>query len=292
MQNLKKFFKDPVGMSSAIIILALIIVGIMAPVIAPHDPNLVSIYDKLEAPSWNYLLGTDHLGRCILSRLIFGVRTTFFYAAIATFVTISLGTLFGMLAGFNQGLLRELILRFCDTMLSFPSEVMILAVVGILGPGILNIIIANILSKTAWYTRMIYSTAQQYQARNYVKFAQIHSNSKFYLLKTHLFSGIRSEVITHASLEMGWVILSISSLSFLGLGVQAPTAEWGMMLSEARNVMFSHPWQMIPPGLIILISICALNFLGDSLQQVMNPKQITRKSLLKRRKQTHVFTNN
>lgn len=291
MHILKNFSKDLVGMCSSIIILFLVILGLMAPVIAPHDPNLVSIFNKLEPPSWHYLLGTDHLGRCILSRLIFGVQTTFFYAAISMFVTIALGTIFGMLAGFSQGFLRELILRFCDTMLSFPSEVMILAVIGILGPGLANIIVANILAKMAWYTRMIYSTAQQYQNRNYVKFAQIHSRSKYYLLKTHLFSGIRSEVITHASLEMGWVILSISTLSFLGLGVQAPTAEWGMMLSEARNVMFSHPWQMIPPGLVILVSICALNFLGDSLQQAMKPKLMAKKSFLKRRNQTHVFTN-
>lgn len=284
MRKTNIFFQDPISIISSLFLLSLIVLGIFAPSIAPHNPNFVDLPQKLQAPSKEFLLGTDQLGRCILSRIIFGIRTTFFYASVAMVCTIFLGIVFGMIAGYSKGFVGELIMRICDGFLSFPSEVLILAILGILGPGILNIIVANILSKWAWYTRMISSTVQQYQNKNYVKYAQVTSNSRYYVLRKHVFSGISSEVIIHASLEMGWVILSISSLSFLGLGVQPPTAEWGMMLNEAKNVMFTHPWQMIPSGLTILLVICMLNFFGDSLQQAFNVQHAAPRKKIKRRK--------
>lgn len=270
MSFYKRLQQDKLGIACLIFLLLLTLAGMLAPLLAPHDPTLVNVGVKLAKPGLEYPLGTDHLGRCLLSRLLFGIRTTFFYALLAMAVTIFSGVVFGMLAGYSNGKVREVILRFCDAMLSFPSEVMILAVVGILGPGILNIVIANILSKWAWYTRMIYSSVQQYRSKNYVKFAQVNQGSSFYIMRKHIAPGIAGEVTTHSTLETGWVILSISSLSFLGLGVQAPVPEWGMMLNEAKNVLFTNPWQMIPAGITILLVVVALNFLGDSLQNAMN----------------------
>ncbi|WP_018750761.1 nickel/cobalt ABC transporter permease [Paenibacillus sanguinis] len=270
MNYFKRLKQDKLGMLCLVFLGLVSLAGLLAPLLAPHDPTLVRVDVKLAMPSAEYPLGTDHLGRCLLSRILFGIRTTFFYAFLAMVVTMISGVVFGMLAGYSKGKVREAILRVCDVMLSFPSEVMILAIVGVLGPGILNIVIANILSKWAWYTRMIYSSVQQYRSRNYVKFAQVHQASTLYIMRKHIVPGIAGEVTTHSTLEMGWVILSISSLSFLGLGVQPPTPEWGMMLNEAKNVLFTHPWQMIPAGLTILLVVVALNFLGDSMQQAMN----------------------
>lgn len=272
MSFFRRLQQDKLGIACLMFLGLLTLAGIFAPLLAPHDPTLVNVAVKLAAPSLEYPLGTDHLGRCLLSRVLFGIRTTFFYAFLAMGVTILFGVIFGMLAGYSNGKVREAILRFCDAMLSFPSEVKILAIVGILGPGILNIVIANILSKWAWYTRMIYSSVQQYRSKNYVKFAQVNQGSPFYIMRKHIAPGIAGEVTTHSTLEMGWVILSISSLSFLGLGVQPPTPEWGMMLNEAKNVLFTNPWQMIPAGTITLLVVIALNFLGDSLQNAMNPQ--------------------
>lgn len=277
---------DTLGFIALALVVSFILIGILAPIIAPNPPNAVSLPDKLQLPSKEFPLGTDQLGRCILSRLIFGVRTTFYFAAVSTVITIILGTILGVIAGYSKGIVSELILRLCDVMLSLPSEVMILAIVGVMGPGLTNIILANIVSKWAWYTRMIYSSVQKFQNFNYIKFAQMNSKSHFYVLKAHIVPGIFPEVVTHASLEMGWVILSISSLSFLGLGVQAPISEWGMMLSEAKEVMFTHPWQMIPPGITILLAICSLNILGDSLQQGINDvKNINTKLISSNRKE-------
>lgn len=270
MSYFKRLKQDKLGLLCLVFLGLISLAGIFAPLLAPHDPTLLRVDVKLAMPSAEYPLGTDHLGRCLLSRILFGIRTTFFYAFLAMAVTIISGVAFGILAGYSNGKVREVILRVCDVMLSFPSEVMILAIVGVLGPGILNIVIANILSKWAWYTRMIYSSVQQYRSKNYVKFAQVHQASSLYIMRKHIVPAIAGEVTTHSTLEMGWVILSISSLSFLGLGVQPPTPEWGMMLNEAKNVLFTHPWQMIPAGLTILMVVVALNFLGDSMQQAMN----------------------
>lgn len=272
MSFFKRLQQDKLGITCLLFLGVVSLAGIFAPLIAPHDPTLLQVDMKLAMPSAEYPLGTDHLGRCLFSRILFGIRTTFFYALLAMGVTIFSGVAFGILAGYSNGKVREVILRFCDAMLSFPSEVMILAIIGILGPGIMNIVIANILSKWAWYTRMIYSSVQQYRSKNYVKFAQVHQASPIYIMRKHIVPGISGEVTTHSTLEMGWVILSISSLSFLGLGVQPPAPEWGMMLNEAKNVLFTHPWQMVPAGITILLVIVALNFLGDSLQQAMNTK--------------------
>lgn len=270
MRLVRRLLQDKLGIVCLVFLFLLSVAGLLAPFLAPHDPTLVNVGVKLSGPSAVYPLGTDHLGRCLLSRILFGIRTTFFYAFLSMAATILSGAFFGILAGYSNGKLREVILRFCDVMLSFPSEVMILAIVGVLGPGIVNIVLANILSKWAWYTRMIYSSVQQLRSKNYVKFAQVQQASPFYVMRRHILPGISGEMMTHATLEMSWVILSISSLSFLGLGVQAPTPEWGMMLNEAKNVLFTNPWQMLPAGFTILLVIAALNFLGDSLQQALN----------------------
>ena len=273
MKFWNRFKKDKLGILSMIIILVVMALGIFSPVVAPHDPTEVNIKIKLMRMCAEYPFGTDQLGRCVLSRLLYGIRTTVFLSLIAMFLTIVIGTILGVISGFFRGWLDEVIMRICDIMLSFPSEVMILAIVGILGTGIENIIIANIIAKWAWYTRMIRSIVIQYTDKNYIRFAKISGCSTFHIIKKHLIPGAIGEIGVLATLDTGWVILNISALSFLGLGVQAPTPEWGMMLSEAKNIMTIYPSQMLPAGIAILVVVAAFNFLGDSLQEALNPKQ-------------------
>lgn len=265
--------KDKLGMLSMIIILIVMALGIFAPLVAPHDPTEVNIKIKLMRMCAEYPFGTDQLGRCVLSRLLYGIRTTVFLSLIAMALTITIGTILGVISGFFRGWVDEVIMRICDIMLSFPSEVMILAIVGILGTGIENIIIANIIAKWAWYTRMIRSIVIQYTDKNYIRFAKVSGCSTFHIIKKHLIPGAVGEIGVLATLDTGWVILNISALSFLGLGVQAPTPEWGMMLSEAKNIMTIYPSQMLPAGIAILVVVAAFNFLGDSLQEALNPKK-------------------
>ncbi|MGL5312329.1 MAG: nickel/cobalt ABC transporter permease [Peptostreptococcaceae bacterium] len=274
MKFWNRFKNDKVGIASLGIILLILLAGIFAPIIAPNDPTLISVKEKFIGMCVEYPLGTDQLGRCILSRLLFGIRTTVLVSIITMFVTVAIGTFLGIIAGFFRGWVDELIMRVCDMMLSFPSEVMILAIVGIMGIGLINVVIANIIAKWAWYTRMIRSVVIQYTDKNYIKFAKVSGCSTYHIIKKHLIPGAAGEIAVLATLDTGWVILNISALSFLGLGVQAPTPEWGMMLSEAKNVMSMYPMQMLPSGIAILIVVSAFNFLGDSLQDAFNAKKV------------------
>ncbi|WP_141430807.1 nickel/cobalt ABC transporter permease [Bacillus sp. 03113] len=276
-----RLIADKMAVISMSIILLFIIAGAFAPILAPHDPLKMNIAQKFAGMSWTYPLGTDQLGRCVLSRLLFGIRTTIFYAMITTFITLGIATTLGIIAGFFRGKVDEFIMRICDVMLSFPSEVMILAIVGVLGPGLLNVVIANIIAHWAWYTRMIRSAVIQYTDKNYIRFSKVSGCNTNHIMRKHLLPGVSGEVAVFSTLDTGWVILSISALSFLGLGVQAPTPEWGMMLNEAKNVMITMPTQMLAPGIAILIIVSAFNFLGDSMQSALNPKLFQKKKGVK-----------
>lgn len=247
--------------------------GIFAPWIAPHSPIDVNVKEKLAGMSISYPLGTDQLGRCIFSRLLYGIRTTVFIAFITMAVTVLAGTLIGGIAGLFRGKIDEIIMRICDIFMSFPSEVMILAIIGMMGPGMTNIVVASIIAKWAWYTRMIRSIVIKYMDKNYIQFARVSGFSRWHIFKKHIVPNSIGEISVLATLDIGSVILMISGLSFLGLGVQAPTPEWGMMLNEAKDVMVIHPELMLPPGIAILAVVAAFNFLGDSLQDAFNVKR-------------------
>lgn len=249
----------------------LLLLGVFAPWIAPCDPTAINVRDKFADLSRAHLLGTDHLGRDVLSRLLYGIRTTVGLSLFTMAATVCLGALLGLIAGFFRGRTDGALMRLCDVMLSFPSEVMILAVVGMLGPGLENVVIASIVAKWAWYARMIRSITLRYSDKNSVRFAKVAGCGTLHILFRHLLPGAAGEIIVLATLDTGAVILTISALSFLGLGVQPPTPEWGMMLSEAKEVMNMYPYQMLPAGLAILLVVAAFNFLGDSLRDALDP---------------------
>lgn len=271
---MKKLMKDPVAVMSLIILSSLLILGVVAPFIAPHDPLAQDIINKYAPVSKAYPFGTDNLGRCILSRLLFGIRSTVYLSLLTMICTLFIGILAGIIAGYYQGIIDEIVMRICDVMLSFPSQVMILAIVGILGVGIENVIIANIVIKWAWYARMIRGIVIKYRNTGFMRYSRVIGSKHSYVMFKHLFPNIVAEIIILATLDMGWVIISISTLSFLGLGVQPPTPEWGAMLAESKKVMLTNPIQMLPPGLSILITVACFNLLGDSLRDVLDPKEV------------------
>ncbi|OTQ54694.1 nickel/cobalt ABC transporter permease [Gilliamella apis] len=268
----KQLINNKTALICLIIIITIVILGILAPYIAPYDPNKVRIVRKYAAMSSQHWLGCDHLGRDILSRLLYGIRSTLFLSLLTMIITIVVGSLIGLISGYQRGKLDECIMRLCDIMLSFPSQVMILAIVGVLGVGIENVIIANIVVKWAWYSRMIRSSVIKYSRKNYILFSRAIGAPHSFIICRHLLPNVMSELVILATLDTGWVILNISALSFIGLGVQAPTAEWGLMLSEAKNVMTQHPMQMVFPGIAILIVVAAFNMLGDCLRDILDPK--------------------
>lgn len=261
-----------VGTIGLVLIVALI--GIFAPFIAPNDPYEADILNKFAGFSRQYPLGTDNLGRCILSRMIYGIRPTLGLAVLTMLGTIGLGALMGLLAGYFRGIVEEVIMRTVDVMLSFPSQIMVFAVVALLGISVQNVILANVFIKWAWYARMIRTGVMQYRDRNFVRFSRCIGTSESFILFRHLVPSIAADLAVLSSLDVGWAIINISTLSFLGLGVQAPTPEWGAMLSEAKNVLTSNPVQMLVPGIAVVILVAAFNLMGDALRDVLDPKEV------------------
>lgn len=278
MRILKNLSKDKLAMLSLTIIVATIIVGIFAPLFAPHDPNEVNMSLRYASPSWAYLLGNDHLGRCILSRIIYGIRPSVLWVLVVLCISVLIGAILGFLAGYFRGEVDAIIMRICDTMLSFPGYVMALAVIGILGVGLENILIAFALIKWAWFARVIRTSVMQYAELDYVKFSKASGISDIKIICKHIVPVTFSDITVISSGAIGAMILQISGFSFLGLGIQAPNAEWGMMLNEAREVMFTRPELMLAPGLAIVIVVSAFNFLSDSLQVALDPKLVNSKN--------------
>lgn len=267
-----RFGKDRLAVSVSVFLLAVMGLVILAPLIAPYDPAAQNIMGKFQGPSFAHWFGTDQLGRDVLSRILHGGRVTLLISLLAMGVTILIGTVLGVIAGYFRGRVDDFIMRVCDVMMSFPSEVLILAIVGILGTGIANIVLAIVIAKWAWYVRMIRSVVIQFIDSNYIRFAKVAGCSTWYIIRKHLLVGASGEIAVLATMDMTAIILNISALSFLGLGVQPPTPEWGMMLNEAKSVMTINPGQMLAPGIAIFLVVAALNFLGDGIQDALNPK--------------------
>jgi nickel transport system permease protein len=278
MRVLKNLRKDKVATVSFIVIVVTIILGLFPALFAPNDPNAVKMSLRYASPTWEYLLGNDHLGRCILSRLIYGIRPSVLWVLVALFITVIIGAVLGLLAGYFRGKVDALIMRICDIMLSFPGYVMTLAIIGILGVGLGNILLAFILVKWAWFARVIRTAVMQYSELEYVKLSKAAGMSDLKIIYTHLVPVTFADIAVISSNSIGSMILQISGFSFLGLGIQAPNAEWGMMLNEAREVMFTRPELMLAPGLAIVAVVSAFNFLSDALQVALDPKLITYKN--------------
>ncbi|KAF1679152.1 nickel/cobalt ABC transporter permease [Veillonella sp. R32] len=261
-----------VGLSSFILLIAL--AGIFAPWLAPYDPYENNILMKFAPYSAEHWFGTDHLGRDIFSRLIYGIRPTLFLSLLTMLATIGLGAIMGLLSGYFRGFIDEVIMRVVDMMLSFPSQIMIFAVIALLGVDVQNIIIANVLIKWAWYARMIRTNVMKYRDKNFILYSRCIGTPERFIMIRHLLPSISSEMAVLASLDVGWTIINISTLSFLGLGIQAPLPEWGAMLNEAKNVLTVNPIQMLVPGVAIVVLVSAFNLLGDAIRDALDPKEV------------------
>lgn len=296
MTRLKHLRNDPLAMISIVIILFTIICGIFAPYIAPHDPEEVNMNLRYAPLSWEYLLGNDHLGRCILSRIIYGIRPSVLWVLAALVVSVLIGAVIGFTAGYFRGKADAFLMRICDIMLSFPGYVMALAIIGVLGVGLENILIAFITIKWAWFARIIRTSVHQFAEADYVRYAKTIGKGHIGIMVKHIIPGTFADIAVISSSSISSMILQISGFSFLGLGVQAPKAEWGMMLNEAREVMFTRPELLLAPGLAIILVVMAFNFFSDALQIALDPstqekkKNVKENYLLKRRLNRHKST--
>jgi nickel transport system permease protein len=253
--------------------LAGVILGaaIFAPYVAPHDPVAVDLTARLLPPSPDHWLGTDHLGRDVLSRLIWGARTSLGSVAAIICLLLLIAMLVGCLAGYMGGKVDAVLMRTCDVFLTFPTFILALCIVGVLGTGMVNVIIAIAMTHWAWYARIIRSLVLSLRSREYVLAARVAGSSRPRILGRHILPPVAAHLVVLATLDLGHMMLHVAGLSFLGLGVQPPTPEWGVMINDARQHIWEHPQLIMLPGLMIFISVMAFNLLGDAVRDRLDP---------------------
>ncbi|MGE7593373.1 nickel transporter permease [Peribacillus frigoritolerans] len=241
--------------------------------IVKHDPALVNLEERLWPASMEHPLGTDHLGRDVLTRLLLGAQLTVGYGLLSLFAAVIIGVPFGMIAGFKGGLIDRIFMRIADAFLAFPDTIVAIVLSGLLGPGIENLLLAIVLVKWVNYARLVRSTVITERQKEYVTVAKINGLSSVGIMRKHLFPHLIGNVLVLSSLDLGKIILLISSLSYIGLGAQPPAPEWGAMLNDARPYFQSNMLLMIYPGLAIVFVVLLTNMLGDYLRDAFDVKK-------------------
>lgn len=255
------------------ILVTMFLMALMAPLISPYNPAQGDLRERLRPPlTEGHPLGTDTLGRDLLSRIIYGARVSMAVGLTVVVIAGSLGTLIGLISGFYGGWTDRIIMRFVDMQLSFPFVILALTVAGILGPSFKNIIITLIVSSWVIYARLVRGEVLGIKEQQYVQAAFTVGLPNWRIIVMHILPNVLSAVIVLASLEVGWMIISEAAISFLGFGVQPPIAAWGNMLTEGRVYMTTAWWLTVFPGLAIVITTVAVNILGDRLRDKLDPK--------------------
>ncbi len=259
-----------------IIILFLLFMAIFSPMLAPYSPFEQNLDKKLEPPSLLHPLGRDQLGRDILSRLVYGSRVSLLVGISTTLISLALGIIIGGFASFKGGILDEILSRIIDILLAFPGILLALSLMAVMGPGIINLVIA--LSLVGWvgYARLTRAQVLSLKEREFIMAARAIGASNFRIIALHLIPNLISPLLVEASFGVASVIVAEAGLSFLGLGVQPPTPSWGAMLNDGREYILIASHLTTFPGIIIMITVLGFNFLGDSLRDIIDPKRGTK----------------
>jgi ABC-type dipeptide/oligopeptide/nickel transport system permease subunit len=251
------------GAALSVLLLLLCLVG--GP-LAPHDPLVVDLEHRLASPSAAYLLGTDQLGRCVLSRVICGARHSLLAALAAVTLALSIGLPAGFLAGLGVRRVDQLLMALCDVVLAFPFLILALALTAVLGPSLRSLILGAGLAGWAWWAKFVRGMAADAKEKDFVRQGRAMGLSRFCLLRQYILPQILPPLLVSVSLSAGRMVVVISSLSYLGLGVQPPQPEWGVMLRESMLHIASAPWLAIAPGLAASVTVLAFNLLGEGLK--------------------------
>jgi len=268
----ERFRRNKMALAGGIVVIVLFIVSFLAPWIAPYDPGAIDLTEVLLAPSVDHLLGTDQLGRDVLSRMIWGARISLKVGFVATGIAIAIGTILGALAGYYGRWVDGVIMRFVDIMLCFPSFFLILAVIAILEPSIWNIMI--VIGLTSWMgvTRLVRADFISLKERDFVQSARVIGVSDFRIIFRHILPNAMASVLVAATLGVAGAILTESALSFLGIGVQPPTPSWGNILTAGKDNIDIAWWLSLYPGLAILVTVLGYNLLGEGIRDSLDPR--------------------
>ncbi|MDO4851535.1 MAG: ABC transporter permease [Actinomycetota bacterium] len=277
MHSFLRFFSDLNRKNTVLLIggllsLALVLVAVLAPWIEPHDPTLMQTSNQFIAPNAEYPFGTDNLGRCIFSRVVEGSRVSLATAGLVVLFGAVLGSVIGLTAGFAGGKVDGFLMRLTDVFLAFPTIVFALAISAVLGTGEINLIIALMLIHWTRYARLVRGEVVLLRGEEFIESAKAMGNSSFRITTRYLVPSVLSKVVVMMSLDLGSVILFCSALSFLGLGAQPPSPDWGAMISDGRDYLRYAPWMSFFPGFAIAFSALSFNLLGDGIRDLTDPR--------------------
>jgi ABC-type dipeptide/oligopeptide/nickel transport system permease subunit len=276
--QVEKLFRNKTGVAGLIIIVIFFLTAILAPWISPHDPVENSLYDQLKPPIWasggsmKNILGTDDLGRDILSRIIWGARVSLTVGVVSVGIALIIGSLLGALAGYYKGWLDNLIMRFMDIVLAFPHILLAIVIVAYLGPGLRNAMIAIGIITIPRFARIVRASVLEEKEKDYVTAARAVGAWDLRIIFNTIFPNCLAPIIVQASLGFGSAILDAAGLSFLGLGAQPPIPEWGAMIAMGRSLILRAWWVMTLPGIVILLGVLGFNLLGDGLRDALDPR--------------------
>jgi peptide/nickel transport system permease protein len=269
---LRRLLTNPLSAIGAILVCAAILIAVFAPEIASFDPISMAPQNRLTAPSMVHWFGTDDSGRDIFSRIVFGTRYSLLAALGILAMASVLGTVVGLAAGILGGWVDETLMRLTDMFLAFPALVLAMGLAAALGPSLFNAMIATALVWWPWYARLVRGQALLLKHEAFVEAARIAGASTTRIAVHHILRNCLTPLIVQMSLDIGYAVLTLASLSFIGLGAQAPTPEWGSMVSIGRDYFLDQWWMVTFPGLAIFISVMAFNLLGDGLQEALSPR--------------------
>ena len=269
----RKFKKQHVAVAAGIFVLLLVVVAIFAPWIVPYDAENFFDYDRLNAlPSLQHWFGVDPLGRDIFSRIVMGARVSLTAGFVSVAVGAVIGTLLGLVAGYYEGWPERIIMRICDVLFAFPGILLAIGIVAILGGGMTNVIIAVSIFSIPTFARLVRGNTLALKHLTFIEAARSVGAPDRTIIARHIFPGTIAAVVVYFSLRIGTSIITAASLSFIGMGAQPPTPEWGAMLNEARADMMTAPHVALFPSLAIFLTVLAFNLLGDGLRDALDPK--------------------
>jgi len=272
LDALQRLLRDKLAVVGLVTLITFILTAARAPVLAPYDPIAQTLLERRKPPSAENLLGLDDLGRDILSRIIFGARKSLQVGVLSVSMAIVLGTLIGAVSGYLGGWIDTLVMRLMDIMLAFPALLLAIAIVTILGPGLLNMLYAIAIVSIPVYARIARASVLGIKVQEYVLAAHSLGASPTRVLLRHVMPNCLTPLIVQGTLGIGTAILDAAGLSFLGLGAQPPTPEWGAMLGQGRYAVFSAPHIVIFPGIAIMLTVLGFNLLGDGLRDALDPR--------------------
>ncbi|MEW6546926.1 MAG: nickel transporter permease [Bacillota bacterium] len=268
----RRLRRNPAAMAGLGIAVLLVLTALFAPWLAPYSPTAGNMPEQLQGPSSRHLLGTDDLGRDILSRIIYGTRITLQVGVIAVGIGLSIGVVLGSIAGFYGGRADSIIMRIMDIMLAFPSILLAIAIMAMMGPGLVNCMIAVGIVGVPTYARLVRGSILAIKETEYVQAARAVGNRELRVLARHVLPNTLAPLIVQATLGVGSAILEAAALGFLGLGAQRPQPEWGLMLADGRRFLTTHPHVCTYPGLAIMLVVLGFNLFGDGLRDALDPR--------------------